>query len=80
MRNLVLILTSVASLGIAPLALTGVALTATPAFAGCGEPGTAGSNNPACHHKQQNRDWVRGTDHQCWWDNKAHTIESCSES
>jgi hypothetical protein len=41
---------------------------------------TAGSNNPACHHKQPNRDWVRGTNHQCWWDNKAHTIESCSES
>lgn len=74
MRKLIFVFAALSTLTVSPLMMASV----TPAFAGCGEPGTAGSNNPSCPKpKTPKYGWVPGSHHECYYDNKRHTIASC---
>jgi hypothetical protein len=74
MRRFVLVLAAFSGLSLSPVVIGSV----TPAFAGCGQPGTAGSNYPTCPKpKPPKYGWVPGSHHTCYWDNRRHTIESC---
>ena len=75
MRRLILILSALSGLTVGPIALT--TLSATPAFAGCGESGTVGSNSPKCD-PHPNWQYGPGSHHHCWYvPGSHHRLATC---